>query len=112
MKATFYLPAHPSYFDDVDYTQEQIEAALVRYDRFMGGKLFKGDADMIVKHEYVLLREPGKSIQVIFDSAGMGDDKATGMAKDHAVAQFLRTSNGTLTRHVQNIREHLKMVQR
>jgi hypothetical protein len=73
MKATFYLPAHPSYFPDIDCTQEDIESALVRYDRFMGGKLFKGDAGRLIKHEYVLLRKPGKSIQVVFHSTGMGD---------------------------------------
>jgi hypothetical protein len=112
MKATFYLPAHPSYFPDIDCRQDDIESALVRYDRFMGGKLFKGDAEGLIKHEYALLRKPGKSIQVVFHSTGMGDgEDVSDEEKAFAIAQFRRTSDEELRTHVQNIREHLKMPQ-
>jgi len=48
MNAIFYLPAHPSYFDD-EYTQEEIERAIVVLDRRNGGTILKGNQRTKVK---------------------------------------------------------------
>lgn len=69
MKATIFLPAHPSYFDQ-EYTQEEIDSAIAEYDRIQDGVISKGwisrawpENPMRVK--YVLLRKPGKAVTAI-----------------------------------------------
>jgi|KBSSwiStaDraftv2_1062776.scaffolds.fasta_scaffold5050404_1 hypothetical protein len=48
MNAIFYLPAHPSYFDD-EYTQEEIERSIVVLDRRNGCTILKGNQRTKVK---------------------------------------------------------------
>jgi hypothetical protein len=69
MKVTFCLPAHPWYFDD-EFTQKDIDRALQDMDRQASGIIFKGvRSDPEVKWEFILLREPEKSITVVLDNS-------------------------------------------
>jgi hypothetical protein len=113
MKATFFLPAHPSYFDPaLNVTQEEIDRVYQIYDERHSGIISKG-RDVKVRHEFVLLREPGKSIQVVFDSAGLGDGRTISeIDKQIGLEQFRRTSNKELQTHVHNITEYVKMLRR
>jgi len=112
VKAVFCLPAHPSYFDPKDnFSQEEIERAIQIYDERHNGIISKGRPDLKVKREYLLLREPGKSIQVIFSSAGIGDGReVSAIDKRIGLEQYSRTSNQELQTHVHNIKEYLKML--
>ena len=108
MRAIFCLPAHPSYFDD-DYSQAEIDRAIERYDKETGGMISRGNPHPKIRHEFLLLREPGKAIAVIFHSEGFGDGKRVPeYAKDHAVAQYRSTSSKDLETHVNNIKNLLK----
>ena len=111
MKAIFYLPAHPAYFRD-EYTQAEIDKAIEDYDRSCGGIIFTGNSTPKVKEEFVLLRAPGKSVTVVFDSSGFGDGKAVAdYQREHAFDQYRGTSGHALRTHVHNIQEFLKMNQ-
>jgi hypothetical protein len=70
MKATYFLPAHPSYFGD-EYTQEEIEAAYTVYNQQMRGIIFKGTDNPLLVQEFKLLREPGNNPQVIVENVGL-----------------------------------------
>lgn len=113
MKATFFLPAHPSYFDpSLKVTQQEIDRVYEIYDERHNGVISKG-RDLKVKHEFVLLREPGKSVQVVFDSAGIGDGREVSETdKRIGLEQFRRTSNKELEIHVHNISEYVKVLRR
>ena len=58
MKVIFYLPAHPSYFDD-EYTQEEIESVLKMF-QVLSPPYKIGIGEIPV--EFVFLREPNKSV--------------------------------------------------
>jgi hypothetical protein len=108
MKATFYLPAHPSYFGG-DYTQEEIDAALALYDEQTGGFISKGNPRPKVKQEVILLRDAGKYVSFLFDSTGYGEGKQVAdFIKEHGFDQYRATSNHDLQTHVSNIKETLK----
>ena len=63
MKATFYLPGHPSYFDG-QYSQEEVDAAIVTLKRFY---LLHDVGEVPI--EFVFLKEPGKSVAMKLDSS-------------------------------------------
>ena len=108
MKAVFCLPAHPSYFGD-EYTQDEIEDAIKEYDRRHNGLLSKGMPDLKVKEEFLLLREPGRSVTVIFDSSLPDDERSVPAGiKEHGVDQYRRTSLHNLQTHVGNIKNLLE----
>jgi hypothetical protein len=65
---TFFLPAHPSYFQR-RYTQEQIDNAIRSY-RLLSDRFCEGGSPFDCR--YVFLREPGKSVSVRFDSSELG----------------------------------------
>lgn len=65
---TFFLPAHPSYFEH-RYSQEQIDTAIDTYR--LVSRRFR-DSDSPFDCRYVFLREPGKSVAVRFDSFELG----------------------------------------
>lgn len=102
MKAVFYLPAHPSYFDD-EYTQEEIDKALADYDRACGGLISKGNSVLPVKKEVFLLREPGKDPTVVFNSEGYDE-----VHKEYGIDQYRGTSDKELRTHINNIKTYLK----
>ncbi len=108
MKAVLCLPAHPSYFDD-QYTQDEIDAAIKEYDRRHGGLITSGRPHLPVKMEFLLLREAGRSITVIFDSSGFGDDRSVPEAhKQHGMEQYRQTSLHELQTHIANIKNLLE----
>jgi hypothetical protein len=108
MKAIFCLPAHPSYFGD-EYTQDEIDTAIKEYDRRHNGLLSKGMPDLKVKVEFLLLREPGRSVGVRFDSSGLGDGQDVAAAiKEHGIDQYRRTSLHDLQTHVGNLKNLLE----
>ncbi|HEV2393731.1 MAG TPA: hypothetical protein VG146_15365 [Verrucomicrobiae bacterium] len=108
MKAIFCLPAHPSYFEG-HYTQEEIDQAIQDYDRLVGGIIFKGYSEPKVRQEFLLLREPGKTVTVIFDSAGYGEGKqVSGDTKARGISQYRETSYRDLQTHVQNLKNTLE----
>jgi hypothetical protein len=111
LKAIFCLPAHPSYFAPAqNYTQEEVDSAIHQYDKFTGGIISRGRPDLKVPVEFQLLREPGKVVQVIFNSAGLGDGKAIpGIVKDLSLEQYRTASFEELQIHVNNIKEYLRM---
>jgi hypothetical protein len=55
---TYHLPGHPSYFNEVEYTQEEVEA-VIRHVRD-GHKSFS----------FVFLREPDQEPGIVFDTSG------------------------------------------
>lgn len=71
MKAIFFLPAHPSYWPNADYSQDEIDRAIADYTAMTGGAAFQS-GDGPVAREYKFLREPGKQVTVLFDSEGSG----------------------------------------
>jgi hypothetical protein len=73
MKATFFLPAHPSYFDE-EYTQEEIDRAIKIYDRYLGGIILATWRKPPFEKQFVLLRAPGKSVTVLFETTGYKGD--------------------------------------
>jgi hypothetical protein len=108
MKAIFYLPAHPSYFND-EYTQAEIDSAIASYDQQTGGFISKGNSRPKVKQEVVLLREPGKSVTVLFDSSGYAEGRQVAEdQKQRGFDQYRLTSAHDLKTHVHNIKEMLK----
>jgi len=112
MKVTFYLPAHPSYFDN-EYTRQEIDEALALYDHQTGGLISKGIAQGNVRREVVQLREPGKEVTFAFDSAGYGDGVTVlPGAKDLAVAQVRFVERYNLKAHVEGITVALKFNRR
>ena len=99
MKATFYLPAHPSYFDG-HYTQTEIEQGIKDLDWFYGGVIFKGDQLPQLKEEFLLLREPGQAVAVHFD--GSGSEHTTPIADEEkqAVSSECRQMCNTRLRNI------------
>lgn len=70
MKATFFLPAHPSYFQS-DCSQENVDDALFKH-QFISGFWFTGKRiQALFEREYVLLTEPERRIEVTFDSTNL-----------------------------------------
>jgi hypothetical protein len=101
MKATFYLPAHPSYFDD-EYSQEEVERAIRVLDKVqLNGAILNHSWLKPFDHEFVLLREPGKSVTVVFDSAGYAGD-------GRGVEQYRRSANHDLGIYVHNLMDIMK----
>jgi hypothetical protein len=99
MKATFYFPAHPAYFDD-KYTQEEIDRAIRILDKIQfGGAILKGTWQKPFEHKFVLLRKPGKSVTVVVDSTGHGDERG--------IDQYRRSSNHDLGIYVHNLKDIL-----
>jgi hypothetical protein len=108
MRATYFLPAHASYFDG-EYSQEEIETAIKRLDIVIGGRIFKGDASRPMKEEFVLLREPGKAVMVMFDFAGNERfDSLAAPLRDDTVNQYRHTSENALKSHLQSIKTFLE----
>ena len=108
MKAIFCLPAHPSYFDD-EYTQEEIDQAIAEHDRSHGGLISNGRLSQPVKVEFLLLREPGRSVTVVFDSSGFGAGQLDpNHAKEHGINQYRQTSLHDLQAHVGNLKNLLE----
>jgi hypothetical protein len=60
MTATFFIPAHPCYFND-EFSQEESDAALGAWDKAFCG-ILKGQTELPVEHKCVLLREPSKDV--------------------------------------------------
>jgi hypothetical protein len=112
MKASFCIPAHPSYFED-GYTQEEIDEAIAEYDRRHNGLLSQGMPDLKVKEEFLLLREPGRSVTVIFDSSGYGDgENVPEERKRQGLDQYRRNSLHDLQIHVANLKDLLESKRR
>src|SRR5437016_252629 len=63
MKATVYLPGHPSYFDG-QYSQEEVDAAIAILKRFF---LIHDVGEVPI--EFVFLSKPGKSVAMKFETS-------------------------------------------
>jgi hypothetical protein len=67
VKVIYYLPAHPSYFSDDTYTQEQVDRAISLF------RLYKKPGMLgEIPEEFVFLTEPGKTVTAKLDSTDMG----------------------------------------
>jgi hypothetical protein len=95
MKAIFYLPAHPSYFD-FQYTQQEVDAAIQMF-KMLSPPYKIGEVPV----EFVFLDEPGKSVTMVFDSGGMN-------GPDRWIDNFRHIARDDLPNHVKLIKDLLE----
>ena len=108
MKAIFYLPAHPSYFD-FECTQEQIERAVGLLKRMTGGAVSGSNRFTKADQEYVLLRQPGKSVTVVVESSVRGcDDRGVELYLEASI-ELHQITVATLTKVLQDICNGIKL---
>ncbi len=101
MKVTYYLPAHPSYFNEGAYTQDEVDRAISIFK-----KLFKPEKLGEIPEEFVYLTQPGKDITAVFCSAGM---KAPNESAEKRWLEFTRKiAFSSLEFRVARIAEFLK----
>jgi hypothetical protein len=97
VKVIHYLPAHPSYFPEDNYTQEEVERGVAMFRHFNKPGLM-GE----IPEEFIFLTQAGKSVTSVFDSKEMGspDEKtATRWTKN-----TLEFAESDLIRYVREIR--------
>ena len=92
MKATFFLPGHPTYFDG-QCSQEEVDAAIATMKR-----LFLTHDVGEVPVEFVLLTEPGKSVAMKLESSD----------PDFSVGTFREMTTDILPRRVNLLKSLLQ----
>ncbi len=106
MTATLFLPAHPSYFEEAEYSQAEIERAIEHLDRRRSGRIFGGGTSAKWRIEYRLVREPGKeegkNLTVIMDSTGHPD-----RGDERPIEQFRRTMLANLQADITTLKSML-----
>src|SRR3954471_11332015 len=107
MKATYFLPAHPSYFGD-EYTQEEIEAAYTVYNQQMCGIIFKGTDNPLLVQEFKLLREPGQKVEVIVEDVGFPSAEWPQPEKQHLHKDTKTSFERLLVIHIEYLGYALK----
>jgi hypothetical protein len=100
MKVTYYLPAHPSYFKEDTYTQEEVDQAI-----FMFQSLLKPGNLGEIPEAFVFLTQPGKSVAPVFESTAMQSSEAVTEAR--WVKHTMEFAWNELNRHVEQINEFL-----
>jgi hypothetical protein len=100
MKVTYYLPAHPSYFTEDLYTQEEVDKAISMFQfLFKPGKLGE------IPETFVFLTQPGKDVMSRFDSTDMKSPEA--VTKERWLKHTPEFAGDELKKHVKQINELL-----
>ena len=94
MTITFYLPAHPVYFN-YGYSQEEIDKAIEDFRKLVSPS--RSD----VEYVYQFLRQQGKDIQFVLRSDALRD-------REHAVSQLRQTAPQQLEAFTSVIKALLK----
>lgn len=108
MKLTSLIPAHPSYYGNL-YTQEQIDAVIADYDASLNFVISKGHTDSTVPRYFQLVRVPGQTIWVIFDSKdGLAEKDYSDEGKRKVIDCTLDAETRDLNDMIKRITELLK----
>ena len=101
MKMTYFLPAHPSYFGQSIYTQEEVDQAVSMFQfLFKPGKLGE------IPEAFVFLKQPGKAVAPVFDSTDVkSPDAAT---EERWLKHTMEFAWDELNSHIKQINEFLE----